>query len=140
MTLYMLRPPVDNFETSCRHLVYVSSSDQSVFVSVETFRAHSLFMMSQESNLLVRTLQHAVFLFLVASGQHRHRVRFTHQFSFGAACTDTSCRRGGDVWMSTWTVGEEVEEAGGSIASVRRRHHSQRGQNLSTIMTEERRQ
>ena len=47
----MLRPLVDYCWTSCRHLVCVSSLDQPVFVSVETFRAHSLFMMSQERNL-----------------------------------------------------------------------------------------
>ena len=51
LTLHMLRPLVDCFWTSCRHLVCVSSPDQSVFVSVETFRAHSAFMTSQENNL-----------------------------------------------------------------------------------------
>ena len=53
LTLYMLRPPVDYFLTSCRHpsCVCVSSLDQTVFVRLVTFRAHSLFMVSQEKNL-----------------------------------------------------------------------------------------
>ena len=53
----MFTPLADNYKTSCRHPVCVSSLDQSMFVSVETFRAHSLCMMCQ-GICQIRTMQH----------------------------------------------------------------------------------
>ena len=46
----MLRQVVDYY-LFLVDILFVTFPDQSVFVSVETFRVHSLLMMSQERNL-----------------------------------------------------------------------------------------